>query len=206
MPVTRLDDNARIEARRGDVVVCVRSDGASADRLDACLASVEAHTPGEVAVIVADGPQIFELTAPADVVLLSADAVVAEGWLEGLRDAAYYDSRVATASAIASGELPERIERERRGGSGAFAFTAAAPATRIARTVRARMFVAPPSSLPEIRWKLRLPERCLEAGLCHVLADDVLVGAPVASPPTSAMPRVRRGRCAALAARSRACR
>ncbi len=54
VPVTRLDDNARIEARRGDVVVCVRSDGASEDRLDACLASVEAHTPGDVAVIVAD--------------------------------------------------------------------------------------------------------------------------------------------------------
>ena len=130
MPVTRLDDNARIEARRGDVLVCVRSDGASADRLDACLASVAAHTPGEVAVIVADGPRIFALTAPADVVLLSADAVVAEGWLEGLRDAAYCDSRVATASAIASGELREGLSVSDAAARVRSPFTAAAPATR----------------------------------------------------------------------------
>ena len=185
MPVTRLDDNARIEARRGDVVVCVRSDGASEDRLDACLASVEAHTPGEVAVIVADGPQIFELTAPADVVLLSADAVVAEGWLDGLRDAAYYDSRVATASAIASGELPERNERERRGGSRAFCVPCGCardsrrqdgPCTYVRRAA---------VELAGDPLEAAFAGRCLEAGLCHVLADDVLVGAPVASPDVS---------------------
>ena len=109
----------------------------------------------------------------------------------------------ATASAIASGVLPERIERERRRRSGAFAFTAAAPASSLARTVRARMCVAPQSSLPEIRWKLRFARRCLEAGLCHVLADDVARRRTPSRRPTSAMPRVRRGRCVAPAARSR---
>ena len=181
MPVTRLDDNARIEARRGDVVVCVRSDGASEDRLDACLASVEAHTPGDVAVIVADAPQIFELTAPADVVLLSADAVVADSWLDGLRDAAYCDSRVATASAIASGELPEGMS------------VSDAAARVRSRSLRLRPRLArqhgPCTYVRRAAVELAgdpleaaFAQRCLEAGLCHVLADDVLVGAPVASP------------------------
>ena len=42
----------------------------------------------------------FDLTAPADVVVLNSDVVVAEGWLEGMREAAYADSRVATATAL----------------------------------------------------------------------------------------------------------
>ena len=181
MPVTRLDDNARIEARRGDVVVCVRSHGASDDRLHACLASVEAHTPGEIAVIVADAPQIFELIAPADVVLLSADAVVAESWLDGLRDAAYYDSRVATASAIASGELPEGMsvsDAAARVRSGSLRLRPRLASPRGPCTYVRRAAV----ELAGDPLEAAFAQRCLEAGLCHVLADDVLVGAPVASP------------------------
>ncbi|HUB35885.1 MAG TPA: glycosyltransferase, partial [Solirubrobacteraceae bacterium] len=42
----------------------------------------------------------FAAAAPADVVVLNSDCVVAAGWLEGLRRAAYSDALVATASAL----------------------------------------------------------------------------------------------------------
>src|SRR5581483_9794839 len=42
----------------------------------------------------------FAAASPADVVVLNSDCVVAEGWLEGLRNAAYVDSTVATATAL----------------------------------------------------------------------------------------------------------
>jgi O-antigen biosynthesis protein len=38
--------------------------------------------------------------APADVIVLNSDCVVTPGWYEGLRRAAYSDTRVATASAL----------------------------------------------------------------------------------------------------------
>src|SRR6266511_4002157 len=43
---------------------------------------------------------VFAMTAPADVVILNSDCVVTEGWLDGMRDAAYSDSRVATVSSL----------------------------------------------------------------------------------------------------------
>src|ERR1041385_6290033 len=50
--------------------------------------------------------------APADVVVLNSDCVVAEGWLQGLRRAAYSDALVATASALTNHgtilSVPER--------------------------------------------------------------------------------------------------
>ena len=42
----------------------------------------------------------FAGAAPADVVVLNSDCVVAAGWLEGLRDAAYSGETVATATAL----------------------------------------------------------------------------------------------------------
>jgi GT2 family glycosyltransferase/glycosyltransferase involved in cell wall biosynthesis len=54
----------------------------------------------------------FEAVAPGDPVLLNSDCVVERGWLEGLRDAAYTDGRVATASALTNHgtilSVPER--------------------------------------------------------------------------------------------------
>src|SRR3712207_2003502 len=42
----------------------------------------------------------FAACAPADVVLLNSDCFVTPGWLAGLRDAAYSDSVIATATAL----------------------------------------------------------------------------------------------------------
>jgi len=43
---------------------------------------------------------VFADVAPADVVILNSDCEVTEGWFEGLREAAYSDSRVATVSTL----------------------------------------------------------------------------------------------------------
>jgi glycosyltransferase involved in cell wall biosynthesis len=176
VPVTRIDDNGEIETRRGDVVVCV-CDPSS-------LPGVEAHAPGDVTILVAnedDADRILDATAPADVVLVTAGSVVADGWLEGLREAAYCDSRVATASAIASGALPDGLS------------VADAAAAVRSGSLRLRPRIAGrPGPCTYVRRSAAelaggpldagFSQRCVEAGLLHVLADDVLVGAPVAGP------------------------
>jgi glycosyltransferase involved in cell wall biosynthesis len=54
----------------------------------------------------------FASSAPADVVLLNSDCLVAEGWLEGLREAAYASCATATATALTNHgtivSVPER--------------------------------------------------------------------------------------------------
>jgi GT2 family glycosyltransferase/glycosyltransferase involved in cell wall biosynthesis len=54
----------------------------------------------------------FAAAAPADVVVLNSDCVVATGWLQGLRRASYSDALVATASALTNHgtilSVPER--------------------------------------------------------------------------------------------------
>ena len=56
----------------------------------------------------------FAMAAPADVVILNSDCEVAEGWLDGLRDAAYSDSRAATSTALTNhgslATVPDRGE------------------------------------------------------------------------------------------------
>src|SRR5581483_8568326 len=42
----------------------------------------------------------FAIASPAVVLVLNSDCVVAAGWVEGLRAAAYTDSNVATATAL----------------------------------------------------------------------------------------------------------
>jgi glycosyltransferase involved in cell wall biosynthesis len=120
----------RLEARRGDIVVCVPVYGAL-DLARECLEAVRRHTNPDVTVLVADdatpggvaaavdGLDVEVMTqprnvgfvenanaamrtaAPADVVLLNSDVVVGEGWLDGLCAAAAADTRVATVSALA---------------------------------------------------------------------------------------------------------
>ena len=52
------------------------------------------------------------MLAPADVIVLNSDCEVAEGWYEGLRRAAYSDTRVATVSTLTNHgtilSVPER--------------------------------------------------------------------------------------------------
>ncbi len=55
----------------------------------------------------------FAAAAPADVVLLNSDTVVADGWLGGLREAAYVDPVIATATAGGL-TLRSRADMEKR--------------------------------------------------------------------------------------------
>ncbi len=107
-------------------------------------------------------------------ILLRPGCQVAAGWLEGLRDAAHASSTTATATALTQHDLdpaPEPFER-----------AAAAVARRLASA-------ASPDRDARRRLRLRAPHRdrarrcrdaglllgCVERGLAHVLADDVLV-------------------------------
>jgi len=139
----------------------------------------------------------FASAAPADVVILNSDCLVAAGWLEGLRDAAYSDSTFATATALTNHgtivsvpdpgiprpelPIPWRLD-------------AAAAALRDgALRLRPRLITAIGHCVFIRRSALELvgdfdlafspgygeevdfSQRCLHAGLIHVAADEVLV-------------------------------
>ena len=138
----------------------------------------------------------FAAAAPADLVVLNSDCVVAEGWLEGLREAAYSDSRVATATALTNhGSLvsvPERLPTPRLPSEWNFDEAAGAVRSRSLR-IRPRLPTAIGHCMlirrsavelvgdfdlafsPGYGEEVDFSQRCLHSGLCHVLADDVLV-------------------------------
>jgi glycosyltransferase involved in cell wall biosynthesis len=123
----------------------------------------------------ATAPDAFAITSPADVALLHPGCVVAPGWLERLRGAAWSNPIIATATALTQRDLV----------LGAVPFDKAADAVasgsprlhpRIALTADGGACVYVRRSALELVgegedfWL-----RCLERGLSHVLADDVLV-------------------------------
>jgi glycosyltransferase involved in cell wall biosynthesis len=136
------------------------------------------------------------VAAPADVVILNSDCRVSEGWLDGLREAAYVDSRVATATALTNHgsivSVPER--RPVRGMPPGWSFDDAAAAIRTSSLrLRPRLPTAvghctyirrsalelvgdfDPAFSPGYGEEVDFSQRCRVAGLCHVVADDVLV-------------------------------
>ncbi len=138
----------------------------------------------------------FAITAPADVVLLSSDCVVAEGWLEGMRQAAYVDSMVATSTALTSdgtrvsvlgGPDPGRLSAERSFDDAAAAVrsqslrlrprlpTAVGHCKYIRRTALELVGDFDPAFGPGHGEEVCFSQRCVRAGLSHVLADDVFV-------------------------------
>jgi GT2 family glycosyltransferase/glycosyltransferase involved in cell wall biosynthesis len=139
----------------------------------------------------------FAAASPADVIVLNSDCVVAAGWLEGLRRAAYSDGLVATASALTNHgtilSVPERnhplpgLPQDK-------------DLTRAAEAVRAqslRLYPRLPTAVGHCMYVRRhalelvgdfddefspgygeevdFSQRCLLHGLVHVAADDVLV-------------------------------
>jgi glycosyltransferase involved in cell wall biosynthesis len=129
-------------------------------------------------------------------VVLNSDCVVAEGWLAGLRDAAFSDSRVATATALTNNgtlvSVPER--RPLPALPQAWSLEDAAAAIR-ARSLR--IYPRLPTAIghcvyvrraalelvgdfdlaftPGYGEEVDFSQRCRKSGLCHVLADDVFV-------------------------------
>lgn len=139
----------------------------------------------------------FRATAPADVVLVNSDVIVAAKWLDGLRNAAYSDSGIATATALSNHSSILSVPN-RNAPSQGFApevnFEAAAAALRTSAT-RSRPRI--PTAIGHCVWIKRsalelvgnfdsafapaygeevdFSLRCSEVGLQHVAADDVLV-------------------------------
>ena len=136
------------------------------------------------------------MAAPADVVVLNSDVVVGEGWLDGLRDAAYIDSRVATATALTNhGSLVSVPYRKPVPQLPPEWNLDAASAIVRARSLRLRPRL--PTAIghciyvrrsalelvgafdlaftPGYGEEVDFSQRCVRSGLNHVLADDVLV-------------------------------
>jgi GT2 family glycosyltransferase len=139
----------------------------------------------------------MELTAPADIVLLNSDCVVSEGWLPLLRDAAYTESRVATATALTNAgtivSIPDRNRPLLRLPDGAKVELMAAAV----RSESLRLHPDLPTCVghcvyvrrsaielvgafdlefsPGYEEEVDFSQRCVLHGLRHVLADEVFV-------------------------------
>jgi glycosyltransferase involved in cell wall biosynthesis len=208
-----LEPGGPLNVQRGRVAVCVVS-AAIDEQLRRCLAALIAHTPDAVPLILigAGAPdpagravldalpgtrellcapgvsaqQMLVHAAPADVVVLGAAYEVAAGWLDGLRAAAAADSTVATAAPLLIGSV---LGSRPAGMSGE-----QAAARVLARSLRVRPRVGAISDACAYvtRQALELvgpydagfARRCLDVGLCHVIADEVLITGPPALPAT----------------------
>ncbi len=235
MAVVDLSHETRLDAARGDVVVCVPLYGAH-DHFARCLRSLLAHTPVDVPVLIADDctpdpasralvdeleavgalhhtiswlrretnagfvgnvNDAFAAVAPADMVIVNSDVVVAAGWLEGMRDAATSDTNIATATALTNhGTIVSVPYRNMPEPALPQTVTLEAAAARIrsgSQRLRPRIPVAvghclyvrrtaldlvggfDPAFAPGYGEEVDFSQRCLAMGLQHVVADDVLV-------------------------------
>ena len=139
----------------------------------------------------------FAAAAPADVVVLNSDCVVAAGWLEGLRRAAYSDALVATASALTNHgtilSVPERNrplagipqDQDLAHAAGAVLDQSLRIHPRLPTAIGHCMYVRrqaldlvggfDEAFSPGYGEEVDFSQRCLLHGLVHVAADDVFV-------------------------------
>ncbi len=139
----------------------------------------------------------FAAAAPGDVIVLNSDCVVAAGWLEGLRRAAYSDGLVATASALTNHgtilSVPERnrphagIPQDQDLGRAAGAVLAQSLRLRprLPTAIGHCMYVRRQALdlvgefdlafSPGYGEEVDFSQRCVLHGLVHVAADDVFV-------------------------------
>jgi len=152
-------------------VVCVLG-----DRDGATVRELRAHTPDAVPFVEVDSEAAaLASAARADVVLVRAGCAVAAGWLEGLRAAAHASDTTATAAALSQHDVGDELDRARLN-------TAAAELRagslrlrpRVPRLAGACVYVRR-SAIELIGTGEDFGRRCVERGLAHVLADDVLV-------------------------------
>jgi GT2 family glycosyltransferase len=136
-------------------------------------------------------------SAPADVIVLNSDCIVSDGWLAGMRDAAYSDSRVATATALTNAgtivsvptrnvsvpQLPQHLTAEGVADSIVRASLGLHPdlPTCIGHCVYLRRSALELVGLldtafsPGYGEEVDFSQRCVVHGLRHVLADAVFV-------------------------------
>ena len=143
---------------------------------EACLRSVEQHTPDGVRIVVAGSASDVAAPHSADLVVVDGRHRVGPGWLEGLQRAAHSDATIATASALttwtgptaigadADADAVEAVRRRARGGLPRLD----APAGACVYIRREALDLAGPLDDG-------FGARCTAVGLLHVAADDVLV-------------------------------
>jgi glycosyltransferase involved in cell wall biosynthesis len=187
-----------------DVVVCVTGGGPQELRART-LASLRAHTPEHVPVLTLEGGEDPFATAPrgSDVVVVEAGCVLAAGWLDGLRDAAYAGTPIATATALTQRDLGEALSED--------GLDAAAASVR-ARSLRLRPRVPEPgrgacvyvrrNAIELVGGEQDFERQCVERGLSHVLADDVLALDPRPAPRRAGQPTAPQARAVGAARRA----
>lgn len=189
---------------RAGVAVCIVASGTGTEA-GTTSDHLRAHTPAGVPILeVGSETEAFERAAPADVVLLRPGCLVGPGWLEALQDAANANANTATATALSQHDL---------GGAPAEAVELSAAARVHSASLRLRPRIQSPGDAACVfvrRSALDLVAGlgsgedfrtlCVELGLAHVLADDVLVFDPEpahARAPSEPSPPVSRARAAA---------
>ena len=221
-----------VHAHTDDAVPLLILEGAgvgSGDRLGGIRLVADAVAQRELLVLEAEtadapGGRIdlsFGLAGDADVVLLDSECVVAAGWLEGLREAAYSDAAVATVSAMVDDGLfisVTDVGVALGGNSAGASFDAVAETVRASSSrLRPRLSTAGTSCTYMRRSAIELAGQppspsadsdffrsCTRMGLSHIAADDVVVrrrnGAASRSARTEA--RTPTGRCLSAARRA----
>ncbi len=139
----------------------------------------------------------FAAAAPADVVVLNSDCVVADGWLEGLRRAAFSDELVATASALTNHGTILSVPERNRPQPDLPQDESLEHAAGAVREQSLRLFPRLPTAIghciyvrrhaldlvggfdlafsPGYGEEVDFSQRCALLGLVHVAADDVFV-------------------------------
>ena len=137
------------------------------------------------------------LLAPADVIVINSDCVVSEGWYEGMRRAAYSDTRVATVSTLTNHgtiiSIPDRnrpvpkLPPEWSVDEAAAAVRAASPGIHptlpaavghclyLRRSALDLVGDFDEDFAPGYEEEVDFSQRCTRYGLSHLLADDVFV-------------------------------
>jgi glycosyltransferase involved in cell wall biosynthesis len=137
----------------------------------------------------------FAVTWPGDVVLVNSDCVVSEGWFGGLRDAAYSDDAIATATALSNNASILSLPMD--DGPGPPDHAQLRKLARAVRSISLRTRPRVPTAVghcvyvrrpsielvggfdetfsPAYGEEVDFSQRCVLQGLTHVLADDVFV-------------------------------
>jgi GT2 family glycosyltransferase/glycosyltransferase involved in cell wall biosynthesis len=139
----------------------------------------------------------FEAAAPADVVVLNSDCIVAAGWLAGLRRAAHSDALVATASALTNHGTIISVPRRNSPQPGIPQDKSLADTAGSVQALALRFYPHLPTAIGHCMYVRRqaldlvgefdlafspgygeevdFSQRCVLQGLVHVAADDVFV-------------------------------
>jgi GT2 family glycosyltransferase/glycosyltransferase involved in cell wall biosynthesis len=139
----------------------------------------------------------FSAGAPADVVVLNSDCAVGDGWLEGLRRAAYSDALVATASALTNHGTIVSVPNRNRPRPDIPQDQSLEHVAGAVRSLSLRFYPHLPTAIghcmyirrqaldlvgefdlafsPGYGEEVDFSQRCVLQGLVHVAADDVFV-------------------------------